>query len=354
MTSPRPSPFHAGGSPFPGGATEVLADFLRRHSAWADRFRGDEPVYALDDAAITTLARPTGARSEPFFDRSTAAAEREYARLCASKRAAGFGTNGFIAYHLLTALPLDIADPNFAKIGASATALRAVQELADRGAESRRRLLGVVGWLLTEPAFLAQVEDVRRRYEDLPPDVRPQFPLGRVLSVRDRPERVAESAFPVALRALLDRWGLVTLAAWDLPDPQGPLLPDPLPADSSARPAHGVYVYVPAHYPLQGDDDLQRRVAEFQRRRVADLGIDQSFAGNTHHETYGRMFRVLHLEQAVRRRFARPPRGLVGSIVVAAADAFGLGTDRVQRLRKWINTCRTGNRSRVKDLRVAV
>jgi hypothetical protein len=115
-----------------------------------------------------------------------------------------------------------------------------------------------------------------------------------------------------------------------------------------------VYVYVPVHYPLQGDDALQRQVAEFQRRQAVELGVDPSFAGNSHHATYEQMFRVLHLERAVRRRFARDPRGLVGGIEAAVAEALGRSSDRVGRLRKWIRACRAGNRARVKALRTGV
>jgi hypothetical protein len=257
-------------------------------------------------------------------------------------------------YHLLTDTPLDITNPLFLAMGWTASQLQTVQQLADWGTEGRRRLRGVVGWLLTEPAFLREVAGVRHLYENLPQVARPLFPLGRLLSVPGRLEGETTVAFADALRVLLDRWGLTSLAAWDLPNPQGPLLPESLPADAIARPVHGVYMYVPVHYPLQGDDALQKQVAGFQRQRAVELGIDPSFAGNTHHEAYERMFRVIHLERTIRSRFVRPPRGLVESIQAAAAVVLRLSTDRIQRLRKWVTTCRAGNRSRVKDLRVSV
>jgi len=149
---------------------------------------------------------------------------------------------------------------------------------------------------------------------------------------------------------LLDRWGLASLPAWDLPDPQGPLLPSHLPDGAPARPAHGVWVYVPVHYPLQGDDELQRRVVEFQRQQARELNIDPSFAGNTHHETYDRMFQVIHLERAVRSRFAHPPRGLASRIEDAVATALHLSVDRVRRLRKMIAQCRAGRRAAIREL----
>ncbi|MBX9581064.1 MAG: hypothetical protein K2X87_12215 [Gemmataceae bacterium] len=340
--------------PLPRGTSDALGELRRRHPGWAARFGVDDPVYALPPTAIDSLGRPAGSRAVPLFDEPTADAEREFARLCASNHVVGVGPDGPVAFHLLTDTALDIESPVIAGMGWTAAQLQTVQELADRGAGTRPRLRGVVGWLLTEPAFLRQVADVRRLYQGLPEAGRPRFPLARVVPVPGTTGGERWAAFAAALRALLDRWGLMSLAAWDLPDPQGPLLPDHLPADAVARPAHGVYVYVPVHYPLQGDDALQRQVAEFQRQQAVGLGIDPSFAGNTHHETYGQMFRVLHLERAVRHRFARPPRGLAGGIEAAAAAALRLSTDRVQRLRKWVNACRAGNRSRVRDLRVAV
>lgn len=340
--------------PLPRGTADAFDEFRRRYPAWVNRFDGDDPVYAIPPAAIDSLVLPAGSRAVPLFDKPAADAEREFSRLCASDHVVGVGPDGPVAFHWLTDTSLDTDAPMIAGMGWTAAQLRTVQELADRGGESRRRLRGVVGWLLTEPAFLRQVADVRRLYQGLPEAGRPRFPLARVVQVPSSIEGEGLLAFVATLRALLDRWGLLSLAAWDLPDPQGPFLPDLLPAGAVARPTHGVYVYVPVHYPLQGDDALQRRVAEFQRQQAAELGIDPSFAGNAHHEAYGQMFRVLHLERAVRRRFARPPRGLAGGIEAAAAAALRLSTDRVQRLRKWVNACRAGNRSRVRDLRVAV
>ncbi len=354
MTPTPPTPHDGTTPPLLRGTTDAIDALRGRHPGWAARFGGEDPVYAIPPAAIDALARPAGSKGVAVFDEPTAAAEREFARVCESSHIVGVGPDGPVAYHLLTASSLDSAAPVIAGLGWSAAQLRIAGELADRGAETRRRLRGVVGWLLTEPAFLGQVADARRLYLTLPAGGRPLFPLARVLRVPGDTEGGGLAAFAAALRTLLDRWGLTSLAAWDLPDPQGPLLPDPLPPDAVARPTHGVYVYVPVHYPLQGDDALQRQVAEFQQRQAVELGIDPSYAGNTHHETYERMFRVLHLETAVRRRFARPPRGLAGGIEAAAAAVLDLSTDRVGRLRKWVRACRAGKRSRVKALRVGV
>ncbi len=114
-----------------------------------------------------------------------------------------------------------------------------------------------------------------------------------------------------------------------------------------------MWLYVPIHYPLRGDDDLQQRVAEYQWQQVAALGIDPSFAGNTHYERYDRVFRLLHLECAARSRFDTAPAGLVGRIETAATDVLGLSLERVQRLRKIVSACRRGRRASARELRAA-
>ena len=64
-------------------------------------------------------------------------------------------------------------------MGWTAAQFRTARELADRADQSRRRLRGGVGWLLTEPAFLHEVAAVRHLYEAIPAGGRPRFPLAR-------------------------------------------------------------------------------------------------------------------------------------------------------------------------------
>lgn len=329
-----------------------FAELRQRYPEWARRFESDEPVYALPLPAIECLARSARANQQPPFDGPTADAERVYTRLCEANGVVGFRGTVPIAFPLLVTARTELS-PLAGAFDWSPTQLAAVRGLLERGDETRRRLRGVIGWLLTEPAFMAQVAEVRHLFETLPSAHRPRFPLGRVLAVSNHTPEASLGAFNSALARLLDRWGLTQLASWELPAPQGPLLPDYLPAGAPARPAHGVWVYVPVHYPLRGDDELQQRVVEYQRQQVAALGIDPSFAGNTHHETYDRVFRLLHLERAMRSRFPTAPVGLVGRIETAATEVLGLSIERVQRLRKVISACRRGNRASVKELRVA-
>src|SRR5687768_14328534 len=58
---------------------------------------------------------------------------------------------------------------------------------------------------------------------------RPALPLGRVVALSTQwPGTALPLAFVEHLRLFLDRWGLTQLVTWDLPDPQGPPLPNVL------------------------------------------------------------------------------------------------------------------------------
>ena len=326
-----------------------FAELRRRSPAWAERFGADEPVYAIPLPAVERLARSSQAGAGPPFDAAVTEAERTFTTLCEASHVVGFRGDTPIPFPLLATERAEL-HPLAETFGWPADQLEAVRRALSRGAETRRRLRGVIGWLLTEPAFLTQVAEVRHLFGAIPPAVRPLFPLARLLAVPGSGSDTELRAFGDALGQLLDRWGLTSLATWDLPNPQGPLLPSYLPVGAPARPAHGVWVYVPVHYPLQGDDELQRQVVEFQQQQAKELNIDPSFAGNTHHETYERMFRVIHLERAVRGRFEHPPHGLVARIEDAAATALHLSPERVQRLRKMIARCRAGRRAAVREL----
>jgi hypothetical protein len=163
----------------------------------------------------------------------------------------------------------------------------------------------------------------------------------------------ATATFARRVVSFLDRWGLMELATWDLPKPQGPLLPNLLPPGAAALPAHGVHVVLPLHYPLLSDDDLQRQILDFQRLAARDLGLNESLAGLPHHKGYASLFDVLHLERAIRTRL-RPGRlapGLVTRLEGAVAAALHVSLAQVQKCRKAISACLRGQRSRVAWLR---
>jgi hypothetical protein len=151
----------------------------------------------------------------------------------------------------------------------------------------------------------------------------------------------------------MDRWGLTRLVTWDLPEPQGPLMPSLLPPQAQAMPPHGVHLVLPLHYPVKGDDALLQLVQDEQRKLASSLQIEASFAGVPHHEAYEQMFRLLHLERAMwaRRSPGQSDRGLVDLISRAAFKVLGVSAERFKKLRNAGNKCRRGKRVQVSWLR---
>ena len=143
------------------------------------------------------------------------------------------------------------------------------------------------------------------------------------------------------------------LATWDLPEPQGPMQPDFPCGDALTRTPDAIRIYLPPHYPLIGDDDIQRQISDWQRQKLKDRGISPSLAGLPHHDSYGQLFRVIHVERTIRSRFGiKPPHGLAEHIIHAAAMFLKISPDRVRTIRNTINRCRRGERDGIRALQI--
>ena len=331
--------------------------FSRAHPDLAEAVTPISPLYCLPTPAIDTLAR-TRRTSPPLLDEASAKAERELADLCRKHGAVGCWPGRPIPYAPLAPCPIPLDESEFQRLGwTRSIQLRARQALT-KAEEAGQRLKGYVGWLLTEPPFLAEVSGLRERWDALSERQRPTFPLARPLPLpglasgaASAPPALAE--FAAAVQQFLDRWGLMQLTTWDLPDPQGPWLASPLRPGAPAMPRHGVHLILPLHYPLQGDDNLLDQILTFQRQYAREQGLDESLAGLAHYRVYANMLDVLHLERMIRARCLarRHPRGLVSWIEDAIVAVMGGSLARVQKLRKAIAACQRGQRARVTWLR---
>lgn len=340
----------------------LWAEFRAAHADWLDRFPRDEPVYALPEDAIQSLASRK-ANVPPALDACDVAPESAFTTLCQGLQLVGLDGERGVRDFWFDDDPTRPDADTLSELGwvpslLSELAWEPSQVMAAIGAISRSyrargRLNGVAGWLSTEPDFLTEVQALRQRWCKLDPGKRPPPPFFRP------PPHIARGGgrkinsptltrWVNALVALLDRWGLVSLETWDLPVPQGPLFPDALPVGAPARPRHGIHLYLPLHYPLKGDDDLARQILDLQRRQVEALGIHRSLAGLAHHEAYGQIFHVMHLERAVRSRFpGDQPRAFITHLVAAVAAGAEVGDDRVKQIRTAVKKCLQGRRDQV-------
>jgi hypothetical protein len=345
-----------------------LEDLWGRRPAWVMAAARNDTIYSLPEPAINALARGDAA-GQVFLDPTQAAAEHEFTALCAEFHAIGTQAGWFVTHTPLNARarPDGLADllrwaANTPKFEWAARAVAAIDSAHEKSSRAADRVKGYTGWLLTEPAFLDEVGRLRTLWGELPEQLRPGFPLYRPgAEVQDpagpridaRPSGSPARVFGKALVRLLDRWVLTHLATWDVPVPQGPLMPNLLPPSAPAQPRTGVHLFVPTFYPIPGTDDLATEIFQIQQRAARDFGVDGSAVGLPRHEAYAHVLDVLHLERSILARFpGRPPRGLVDRIVRAAADHLGMQEARVRKYRKAIAQCRRGDRARVAILKV--
>lgn len=328
-----------------------LASLRGAYAGSGALFLNADAVYAIGPAALGTLG------ASPLWTPAQVKAERDFTADCDNLHAVGVRGNLPVNYGLLTATAPAVDPALAADLGWTKADLAALDGVAGKLDSTRGRLLGVTGRLVTLPSFLAETGTLRRHYFDLPEVDRPGWPLRRPVrhpapGEGDREVSRVPGDFAALLAAHLDRWGLMSLADWDLPDPQGPLLPSDLPAGAPAEPAHGIRIVVPLHYPLQGDDDLLRQVKLFQEQAVKDSGLPDGLAGVERHGQFAQLFRLVRLEAALRSRWpVPPPRGAVGQIERAAAEVLGVGLETVGRMRKWVAGLRSGTLKTLPDRR---
>jgi hypothetical protein len=326
--------------------------FAERHGDWLQRLPPDEPLYALTPALIEHLKRGDDDRPA-VLDRDAAEAEHALLEICQQSNAVGSWKGIPISYPLLSPPPNPfLSDELKQELKWTPRQQIGYSKCIRRMERSELRLKGYAGWLLTEPAFLEARESLKAAWHKLPESQRPSFPLERPVHLPQLPPHVVPAQHRLAqfaqeLEAFLNRWGLIALATWDLPTPQGPMVPLTLPLAAPAWPRHGIFLYIPLHYPLTGGNDrLLDQVLELQRSKVQELGIDTSSAGLPHYQIYGKLLELIHLEKAVVQRYGQPP-GLITVLEEALATSLDVGVNHIQRLRKGVARCRKGDRSKV-------
>ena len=320
-----------------------------------------DPLYCLPERAIDRFRRPCG-RIAAQLDEGAVAAERALLALCRRHHAVGFSGRRPIVYPHLSVSRQPSFLETFPDRRWSKEELRAIEAYEGPGRSMNLRAKGYVGWLRTEPPFLESVGVLEAGWRALPERDRPDFPLRRptppLTSPPGAPARPAsESAarFATELETFLDRWGLIGLASWDLPEPQGPLIPSSLPPGAPALPRHGLHIVLPLHYPLTGDDKLLDQIRSLQRQMAGDLGLDRTSAGLPHHKAYAQILEIVHWESVISGRFpsARRAKDFVRLMVEAIGEAIGLEVDQVSKWRKHISASRRGLRASIPGLRVA-
>jgi hypothetical protein len=85
----------------------------------------------------------------------------------------------------------------------------------------------------------------------------------------------------------------------------------------------------------------------FQEARARRFDLPSGFGPIRLHERYAQMFRLIHLDRAIRSRFpGRAPRGLIAAVEAAVGEYLGgVSVEHVHRLRTTVAACCRGERA---------
>jgi hypothetical protein len=203
--------------------------------------------------------------------------------------------------------------------------------------KTSKQLLGYAGRLTFNPQYRGELAALKARWETLlaPPD----FPLKAGKATGLSAPVVEDATFSSAVDQFLQKWSLLQLVTWDLPQPQGPL--ESVPLRVAARllnPDLPVTAY-PPFYDIPSDHDVRGGIRDMQRRAAREAGIelehpvtDTSARGRAA-SGYESAFRLWLVERAVRSRYGSLP-GLVACLTRVYSDLLGCSTARVKQLRR--------------------
>jgi hypothetical protein len=341
----------------PSGAVVIWEQFARKYSQWLEALsRPHEPLYALPRGIIRQLY------GLKVMDQPNSKAELAFEHLCRESRTVGFADGGPIMYEFLSLTRKPKPGEQKDGIAPQSAWCDGTSRLPKSGFQDAAvRLKGYAGWLLTDPEFLRDFTSMKERWRFLTEAERPCFPLRRESFLPDSADApgfpsksrlFAITNFSAAFVSFCDRWGLVGMTSWDLPDPRGLEFPYPLQLGSTADPPNGVFLYVPLHFPLTGHDDILHRIQQHQRDLAAKVGIDPSAVGLRNYKAYAQIFEIVHWERVIRARSERlgHKKTLVVPMEKAIAKHLGISTNQVRKLRKTISACRRGMRQQVAAL----
>jgi hypothetical protein len=315
--------------------------FRHDHAGWLARHEQPGRVlYRLPQAIRDSLSQPL-LHGRVLLQPTDVAAEQDFDSFCVGFHAEGMDQNRPVSYPLLQPLPMRLSATVFKKCGLPCNAGGLI-EGTNAADELRLRSKGYIGRLVTDRLFVRGRDELRTAWLALPDAERPAFPLSRtIVSVRRSSQAVAD--FLTRLVDFCDRYGLLRLVSWELPDPVGPLLP------ASGLPPHilgarGVVIGLPTHFAPANQEELPKRIASAQQDRIRRTGLDPTCLTPRAAETYAHLFEIEHYTQVVEGRYGTPPRpkGFVGRVDEALMGHLSIGQEHLRCLRKSLRAFHRG------------
>lgn len=320
---------------------ESWLTFQKHNPDWRIRFSDDQPIYAIDQSLLNSqdLQKHMSA---------TWGSEIEYSKYCSTHKSIGMYDDRPIEYDLFQYTTTQVHSTSLDDEGNWMMVKYDNTETNDRVAERRSRLQGVAGWLLTNSTFLEELHKLKTDYVANQMNRWFPFPLKQSnfenAKLEDQIKPLPEEAkrFGQNARLLLNRWGLNSLTTWDLPEPQGMLLPNPFPTNYGIPDTlYGVHIYIPVHYPLQLTDGIVKQIRAAQKRAALFAGLPDTFGGIKHFQECSQILHIIYFDAILRSRFTdRLPPGLSSRIPGVLAAYIGLSEERIRALQKKIKKSR--------------
>jgi hypothetical protein len=217
------------------------------------------------------------------------------------------------------------------------------------------RLESVAGRRICNPKFLAECDHLHKAWTLLPDGERPTLPLPRTPicqeipnSLEAKPASKGLADFLTAFDQFCDRWSLLGMSTWDLPNPGGLTWPQ-LTLGPQSTHSETVTLRSPVDFPVLESDGLgaiarDQHAASAQKTGIEDL---------KRWETYSRLLEIDHWERVLKTRYAvgARPRKYVTFLEVTIGRIVNLDVERVHKLRKWMRALNSGRRTNLPSSR---
>lgn len=335
-----------------------LQEFTKSHEEWIQsRLVESEVIYSLPQKLLDHRIKSLFQISE-----SEIRAEQDFSLLCSSTNAIGIVRGEFIRYRWLQPRIASVSalDPQItARLGWTEDQLECAAKETDARYDLDERISSAAGRLTCSPAFLAEREELKRLWKEIPLERRPWFPFFRTqkaesidklqtgfsAEVSEVDRRVGN--FFGALNRFCDRWRITGFASWELPEIDGPKWPNDL---SIALKEHDgpAPMDTPFHFPTKFSDPIGQILRENHRSEMNERGINDQSSWLTYQE----LFQIDFWENVIISRYAsKSNKGFVTRMTSFIAYVVELDIDRVKKLRTVISAFKQGKRSSLRGFR---
>lgn len=281
-------------------------------------------------------------------------AEQMLSRFCAGTGRLGLGRSKLVEFRLEPAPPLSEAQLQRLGMDAGYFLGSRGQEAISYADDIHDRTIGAAGWMICQREFREQHDALRCQWQALASKHRPPLPLERVPRLATSPDgalRAGDSrttAFWRNFNEFCDRWRLLGMVTWDLPNPDGPKWTEIVPGHPQLLEGQQL-IDTPWHFPVEGKDGLGAILEGQHERQAAEHG----FTEQSRWKMFSQLLKIDFWERAMRSRYTGRPRHRdeVKRLVGVLAELIGCDDERVKKLRKLLHSYQSGRRTSLGEVR---